>query len=158
MARRLVEQTEALNVSLAPPKDSDIEYMSLKTEMTHHVVVRLLLGLLLLLLLLGSLGGSGVTASTASGSSDTRSGGTASTDVGEQVLDVLAVEGLGEEGRPDRLKLDLGGRGEGVDLLALGVSSSSRRCRSSLCYGGRLVDGVIAGMKGNDNPSKECAE
>ena len=89
---------------------------------THHVVVRLLL-LLLLLLGLGGLWGS-LGGGTTSGSwGGTGSGGTTTTNVGQEVLDVLAVEGLGEEGSPDGLDLDLGGGGEGGDLVALQVVS-----------------------------------
>ena len=82
---------------------------------THHVVVRLLL-LLNLLLLSGSGLGGGLTGSTRGGSGG---GGTTTTDVGEELLDVLAVESLGEEGSPDGLDLDLGGGGESDDLVAL---------------------------------------
>jgi hypothetical protein len=85
---------------------------------THHVVVGLLLGLLLPLLGGGSLGSS--TASGGSGGGGTSSGGgTTTTDVGEHGLDVLALEGLGEERGPNGLDLDLGGLGEGGDLVAL---------------------------------------
>lgn len=44
------------------------------------------------------------------------SSGTGS-DVGEQLLDVLSLESLGEESGPDGLKLNLGGGGESDELL-----------------------------------------
>jgi len=75
----------------------------------------------LLLLLLGS--GLGTTGSgTTSGSGTGTSGGggtTTSSDVGEHGLDVLALEGLGEEGSPDGLDLDRSGGGDGGDLVGL---------------------------------------
>lgn len=70
------------------------------------------------LLLSGGLRSSGGTTSgggtTGSGS---RSGTTTGTDGGEDALDVFTVEGLGEEGSPDRLNLNLGGGGQGGDLV-----------------------------------------
>ena len=47
-------------------------------------------------------------------------------NVGKEVLDVLALEGLGEKGGPDGLNVDLGGGGEGVDLVSLRVDGSAR--------------------------------
>ena len=86
--------------------------------MTYHVVVRLLLLLLLLLLLCWCGVGSGGT----TGSSSTRANSgasTTSTDVGEQCLDVLALERLGEKRCPDGLELNTGRGGKGDDLVGL---------------------------------------
>jgi len=76
--------------------------------------------LTLLLLLLGSLL-SGTTSSRSTASSSRGSSGTTTgTDVQEQVLDVLALESLGEEGGPDRLDVgDLGGGDQRIDLVSL---------------------------------------
>ena len=84
---------------------------------TTDDVLGLLLLLNLLLLLLGSWGLS----STGGGSRGGRArrGSSTRSNVGEEVLDVLALKRLGEEGGPDRLDLNLGGGGEGVDLLGL---------------------------------------
>jgi hypothetical protein len=98
LARRLVEKTEA------------------------HVLV----GLLLLFFLLLS-GSSSVTTSgggsTASGSG---SGSTSRADVGQEVLDVLALKSLGEDGSPDGLNfLDLGSSQESLELVGLYVPDQS---------------------------------
>jgi hypothetical protein len=89
--------------------------MFLVKESESHVVVLLLLWLLLLLLLLALLlvfsGGGGL-----GGCGGSRCG---SANVGDQLLDVAALEGLGEEAGPVRLNLDLGGLQEGGDLLTL---------------------------------------
>jgi hypothetical protein len=85
--------------------------------------------LTLLLLLLSSRGGLlGRTASRSTTSSRSGSSGTtAGADVQEQVLDVLALEGLGEEGAPDGLDFrDLGGGDEGVELVGLNSGISGR--------------------------------
>jgi len=74
--------------------------------------------LTLLLLLLSGRGVSG----TSSGGSATGGGGGTTTraDVQEQVLDVLALKGLGEESGPDGLNLgDLGGGDERLELVGL---------------------------------------
>jgi hypothetical protein len=73
-----------------------------------------------LLLLSGGLLGSGGRCTTGSGGSGTsgRCTGTG-TDGGQHGLDVLTVESLGEEGGPDGLDFDLGGRSEGEDLVTL---------------------------------------
>jgi hypothetical protein len=72
------------------------------------------------LLLLGSsgLGGTAGSSSTASGRG---SGGSASgTDVQQEVLDILTLEGLGEEREPDGLDVgDLGGGDDGGELVGL---------------------------------------
>jgi hypothetical protein len=82
-------------------------------------IVRLLLGLLLLLLSSWGISGSGVT--TGGGTTSSSSGGgTTTTDVQEHVLEVLAIEGLGEECAPDGLDIrDLGGSDEGLELVRL---------------------------------------
>ena len=81
-----------------------------------HVVVRLL-GLFLLGLLLG--GGRGSTSGSGGGGGGRSSaGGTDSgSDVGEEVLDVDALESLGEEAGPVGLHVDLGGLQDGLNLL-----------------------------------------
>lgn len=87
----------------------------------------------LLLLLLG--GGLGRTSGGSTGSGGTGSSGgggtTTGSDVGEHRLDVLALEGLGEEGSPDGLDLDRGGRGDGDDLVGLCECESSDSERAS---------------------------
>lgn len=77
---------------------------------------------LFLLLLLSSRSGSlGRTTSSGSwGSSRRRSGARATANVHEHVLDILALERLGEEGGPDGLDVrDLGGRDERLKLVGL---------------------------------------
>lgn len=73
---------------------------------------------LLLSSLRRSLGGT-----TSSGGRGTTSGGSGTTsgsDVQEQLLDVLALEGLGEERGPDGLDVgDFGGGDEGLELVGL---------------------------------------
>ena len=75
------------------------------------------LTLLGLLLSGGVSGGSG----TASGSTTSSGGGGATrADVKEEVLDVLALEGLGEERGPDGLNLgNLGGGDQSLELVGL---------------------------------------
>lgn len=75
------------------------------------------LTLLSLLLSRGVSGGSG----TASGSTTSSGGGgTTRADVKEEVLDVLALEGLGEERGPDGLNLgNLGGSDQSLELVGL---------------------------------------
>lgn len=73
----------------------------------------------LFLLFLGLLGGSLTT-----GSSTTSSRGSGSTaarsDVGQEVLDIFALESASEELGPDRLNVrDVGGLDEGVKLVGL---------------------------------------
>lgn len=122
---RLVEETEALfvqhstrSLTFAPHPILALYASKLpQWIMTYHVVVRLLL--LLDLLLLGRSLGSTASGGTGGSGRTSSGGGTTTTDVGEEVLDVLAVEGLGEERGPDGLDLDLGGRGEGGDLVTL---------------------------------------
>ena len=80
-------------------------------ENTHHVVVRLFL-----LLLLGRLSRSGA---TSRGCRSSRRARTTSTDVGKELLDVLALESLGEEGCPDWLELDVGRVRQREDFLRL---------------------------------------
>lgn len=92
-------------------------------ETEAHVVVRLLLGLLLLLL-----SGGGVATGSGSGttsSGGTSGGGTATTDVGEHLLDVLALKSLGEERSVDLVDLELGSRGKGDELVGLEISYTS---------------------------------
>lgn len=69
------------------------------------------------LLLLGG-GSSGL--STGSSSATSSGGSTDGADVGEEVLDVLALKSLGEDGGPDGLNfLDLSGAQDGLDLVGL---------------------------------------
>jgi hypothetical protein len=75
---------------------------------------------LFLLLLCGS--GWRITTGGGGGTSSGWSGGsaTAGADVGQEVLDILALEGLGEEGGPDGLDVgDTGGGDEGLELVGL---------------------------------------
>ena len=81
-----------------------------------HVVVRLL-GLFLLGLLLG--GGRGSTSGSGGGGRSSAGGTDSGSDVGEEVLDVDALESLGEEAGPVGLHVDLGGLQDGLDLLTL---------------------------------------
>ncbi len=80
-------------------------------EGESHVVVGLLLGLRLLLL-----GGGG---SSGGGTSGSGSWGGSSSDVGDQVLNGLLLQELGEEWRPVGLDVDAGGLDDGVDLISL---------------------------------------
>ena len=84
-------------------------------ETESHVLVGLLL-LLLLLLLLRCLSRSGA---ASRGCRSSRRARTTSTDVGKELLDVLALESLGEEGCPDGLELDVGRGGQREDFLRL---------------------------------------
>ena len=92
--------------------------LTLVEEAESHVVV-LLLGLLLLLLLLGLRRGGGASGSRG-GASGGGGGPDAGADVGDEVLDVDALEGLGEEAGPVRLHVHLGGLQDGADLVTLG--------------------------------------
>jgi hypothetical protein len=84
--------------------------------MVWRRLVKLLFTFFLLLL---SGGSSGVTTS-GGGSTSSRGGGTSGTDVGEEVLDVLALKSLGEDGSPDGLNfLNLGGSQESLELVGL---------------------------------------
>lgn len=67
--------------------------------------------LFLLLLLSGGGASSGSSASGSGGGTDTRS------DVGDELLDVAALESLGEEAGPEGLDFDLGGLQDGLNLL-----------------------------------------
>lgn len=70
---------------------------------------------LLLLLLSSSLSG-GLSGTTGGGGS----GRTSRADVSQELLDVLTLEGLGEDGSPDGLNfLDLGGTEESLELVGL---------------------------------------
>lgn len=101
--------------SIADPESQAIRLVE---EAESHVVIGLLLGLLLLLL-----GGCGITTSGRGSSAASSRGSTASrANVHEQVLDVLALEGLGEQSGPDGL--DVGntcGGDERLELLGLGM-------------------------------------
>jgi hypothetical protein len=92
----------------------DTEIRRLVEETEAHVLI----GLLLLLNLLLSLGlGGGVSSGATSRGSGS---GASGADVGQELLDVLTLEGPGEDGRPDGLNLlDLSGRDEGLDLVGL---------------------------------------
>lgn len=84
----------------------------------------LFLLLLLLLLVSSSLGG-GTTSSRGSGGS----GGSSTTgaDVGQHLLDILALESLGEDLGPDGLDLrDVGGLDQSVELVGL-LSNKTRK-------------------------------
>ena len=88
-------------------------------ETKAHVVIRLFLRLLLLLFL-GLLSRS-VTTSGSAGSRSSSHSGAGGTHVREQVLHVLALEGLGEQLGPDRLHGHASGGGELNKLVALFV-------------------------------------
>ena len=76
---------------------------------------------LLLLLLSSSLSG-GLSGTTGGGGS----GGTSGANVGQELLDGLALESLGEDGSPDGLNFrDLGGTEEGLELVGLDNENSS---------------------------------
>lgn len=80
---------------------------------------------LLLLLLSSSLGG-GLSGTTSAGGG----GGAARANVGQELLDVLALESLGEDGSPDGLDfLDLSGTEEGLELVGLYKENSSAGVR-----------------------------
>ena len=107
--------------------------------------------LTLLLLLLGSWGSS-VTASSGSSATSSWSGGstTAGADVGQDLLDVLALEGLGEELGPDGLDVrDLGGGDEGLELVGLEVWNV-RFLRSWERRGGGASYGDLNTLVGED--------
>jgi len=96
--------------------------LSLFIDMNLTVVRLLLLGSLLLLL--RCLLSSSSTASGSTTSSRGSSGTTTGADVDEHVLQVLALESLGEEGEPDGLDiLDLSGSDERVDLVGLYIEN-----------------------------------
>jgi hypothetical protein len=71
------------------------------------------------LLLLGLLSSSLTTSGSTTGGGG--SGGTTTgADVGQEVLDILSIESLGEKLGPDRLNIrDVGGLDEGVELVGL---------------------------------------
>ena len=58
-------------------------------------------------------------ARSTSGDGTSGGGRASSSDVGEHGLDILTLEGLGEEGSPDRLDLDVGSLQEGLELVRL---------------------------------------
>jgi len=63
---------------------------------------------------------SGGSSTTSGGTTSSGGGSTTRADVQEEVLDVLALEGLGEERGPDGLDLrDLGGGDERLELVGL---------------------------------------
>jgi hypothetical protein len=97
------------------------------------------------LLLLGSsgLGGTAGSSSTASGRG---SGGSASgTDVQQEVLDILALEGLGEEREPDGLDVgDLGSGDDGGELVGLFGGSVSVLSSLSLSLSPRESSALLA--------------
>lgn len=101
--------------------------LNLVEETESHVVI-LLLGLFLLGLLLCLSGGSGVTGSGCGGSSGARAD--SGTDVGDQLLNVAALEGLGEQAGPVGLNIDLGGLQDGLNLLTLnGISKANKNIK-----------------------------
>jgi hypothetical protein len=76
------------------------------------------------LLLSGS--GSVTTGSGGSTASGSGSGSTSRADVGQEVLDVLALKSLGEDGSPDGLNfLDLGSSQESLELVGLYIPEQS---------------------------------
>lgn len=80
---------------------------------------------LLLLLLSSSLGG-GLGGTTSAGGS----GGATRANVGQELLDILALESLSEDGSPDGLDfLDLSGTEEGLELVGLYNENSSAGVR-----------------------------
>ena len=88
------------------------------TEQAAHIDVSLFL-LGLLFLHSGGLGGSG------NGGTHGDSNGGSWADVGEEVLDVLSLEGLGEEGGPVCLNLVAGGLDDLSELVTLNISLDS---------------------------------
>jgi hypothetical protein len=122
VAIRLVEETEAhVVVGLLL-----LCRRNLISKLLSRLILILQCQLTLLLLLLSGRGVSG----TSSGGSATGGGGGTTTraDVQEQVLDVLALEGLGEESGPDGLNLgDLGGGDERLELVGLFAKSCVSR-------------------------------
>ena len=87
--------------------DTSINCSIVVTEETTHINISLfLLGSLLLLGRGGSNGGSGA-------------------DVGEEVLNVLSLEGLGEEGGPVSLNFVAGGLNDLSELVTLKISLDS---------------------------------
>jgi hypothetical protein len=56
-------------------------------------------------------------------------------DVGKESLDVLTLEGLGEESGPDGLKLDLGGGGEGDELVGSDLNTLVGKDKSGVGSG-----------------------
>lgn len=84
------------------------------TEEATHIDISGFLFFLLLLL------GGGSTTSGGGGNGGTGGGdGGSGADVGEEVLDVLTLEGLGEEGRPVSLNLVAGGLDDLSELVTL---------------------------------------
>jgi hypothetical protein len=110
----------------------------------------------LLLLLLSCRRGISASCSTTGGWG---SGGTASrADVQEQVLDILALESLGEELAPDRLDVgDFGSIDEGFELVGLGVANvlvSLRLIKVWSVYAYSDFDTVIGEDEGGVGGSK----
>lgn len=87
-------------------------------ETEAHVIVRDIRLLLLLLLFLLGLGSGRV---RCSGGSSTTSWGSANTgaNVGDQVLNVDTLKGLGEKSGPVGLHINIGGLQDGRDFLTL---------------------------------------
>ena len=102
---------------------------------SHVVVGLLLLGLLLLLLLGGGTTGGGTSGSGGRGGS--------TTNVGDEVLDVLPLQELGEESWPVWLNLDSGGLHDGGDLVGLALRRG-REASSSLVPRDLVVVVVVA--------------
>jgi len=112
---RSIGNPEAMQLKYKEARKQSSWRGCLVEETEAHILVGLLL--LLLLLLLNSLSSGVATSGTTSGT--TGSGGTTTgTDVHEEVLDVLALESLGEDGGPDGLDIsDLSGGDEGLELV-----------------------------------------
>ena len=106
---------------------------------THVVVGLLLLGGLLLLLLLG--GG------TSGGGSSSGGWGGSSSDVGDELLNRLPLQELGEESWPVWLNLDSGGLHDGGDLVGLALRRRREASSSSVPRDLVVVVVVVVGAR-----------
>ena len=106
---------------------------------THVVVGLLLLGLLLLLL------GGGTTGGGTSGSGGR--GGSTTTNVGDEVVDALPLQELGEESWPVWLNLDSGGLHDGGDLVGLALRRRREASSSSVPRDLVVVVVVVVGAR-----------
>lgn len=106
--------TRIVVVGLGKKKTNQAHSLIEQTQ-THVVIGIFRLGFLLLLLLGGSWGSSG----GGGWGSGSRCGTGSRSNVGDQVLDVDSLQSLGEQTRPVRLNIDVGGLKDGRDLLTL---------------------------------------